>query len=118
MAVDPTEHLGTLEREIVQRVNAAGDEAALEAERVAVLGKKGVVSELMKTLGTMPTETRILMGPALNGLKDRVGTAISARRDMLKEEALARAIVADAVDVTLPVRPSPLETAASIRSVR
>ncbi|MEJ0011523.1 MAG: phenylalanine--tRNA ligase subunit alpha [Bauldia sp.] len=110
MAVDPTEHLATLEKEIVQRVNAAGDEAGLEAERVAALGKKGVVSELMKTLGTMPIETRILMGPAMNGLKDRVGAAISARREVLKEEALARAIVADAVDVTLPVRPSPLET--------
>jgi phenylalanyl-tRNA synthetase alpha chain len=110
MAVNPTEHLGTLEKEIVQRVNAAGDEAALEAERVAALGKKGVVSELMKTLGAMPPETRILMGPALNGLKDRVTSAINTRREVLKEEALARAIVADAVDVTLPVRPAPLAT--------
>jgi phenylalanyl-tRNA synthetase alpha chain len=107
---DPTEHIIALEKDIVARITAAGDDAALETERVAVLGKKGVISELMKTLGAMPPETRIVMGPALNGLKDRVGAAIAARRDLLKEEAIARAIVADAVDVTLPVRKSALET--------
>jgi phenylalanyl-tRNA synthetase alpha chain len=107
---DPTEHIATLEKEIVARIVGAADETALENERVAALGKKGVVSELMKTLGAMPPETRTVMGPALNGLKDRVGAAINARRDVLKEGALARSIVADAVDVTLPVRPSPLET--------
>jgi phenylalanyl-tRNA synthetase alpha chain len=107
---DPTEHIAALEREIVQRITAADNETTLEAERVAALGKKGVISELLKTLGAMPPETRVVMGPALNGLKDRVGNAINARRDILKEEALARSIVADAVDVTLPVRKSPLET--------
>jgi phenylalanyl-tRNA synthetase alpha chain len=107
---DPTEHIAALEKDIVARINGAGDEGALENERVAALGKKGVISELMKTLGAMPAETRVVMGPALNGLKDRVGGAINARRDVLREEAIARAIVADAVDVTLPVRRSALET--------
>jgi phenylalanyl-tRNA synthetase alpha chain len=110
MALDPTSHIATLEQEIVARVNGAGDDVALEAERIAALGKKGVVTELMKTLGAMPPETRQVMGPALNGLKDRVNAAISARRDALKAESVAKSIAANAADVTLPVRPSPLET--------
>ena len=102
--------IAALERELSERISAAADEAALEAERVGALGKKGRVSELMKGLGAMSPEERKVMGPALNGLKDRVGEALAARRAVLKEEGLARRLAEEAVDVTLPVRPSPLET--------
>ncbi len=51
--------IDTLEREIIAGVDGAGDEGALEAVRVAALGKKGSVSELLKTLGSMaPTSAR------------------------------------------------------------
>jgi len=109
MTADPTRHLDTLEQEIVARIAASGDEASLEAERVAALGKKGVISELLKTLGAMPPETRGSMGSALNGLKERVNASLNARREVLKEEAVAKAIAADTADVTLPLRPSPTE---------
>ena len=101
--------LSDLEREILAAVEAAPDEAALEAVRVAALGRKGSVSERLKGLGAMSPEARRIMGPALNGLRDRVGEAIAARRAALKTEALRTRLAAEAVDVTLPVRPSPLE---------
>ena len=110
MAVDPTHHIATLEQDIVARVAAAADEASLDSERVAALGKKGVVSELLKTLGAMPPEARQVMGPALNGLRDRVNEALARRRATLRQEELAGALASTATDVTLPVRPSPLET--------
>ena len=50
--------LDTLERETLAQVNAAADEAALEAVRVAALGKKGSISEQMKGLGAMSPEER------------------------------------------------------------
>jgi phenylalanyl-tRNA synthetase alpha chain len=106
----PTSDLEALENEILARVTAAADEATLEAERVAALGKKGVVSELLKTLGAMPPEARQAMGPAFNGMKERVAQAINARRAGLRETALARRLSEDVVDVTLPLRPSPLES--------
>ncbi len=102
--------LSELERDIAGRIAAAGDEAALEAVRVAALGKKGAVSDLLKGLGAMSPDERSVMGPALNGLKDRVNQAIAERRTVLKDEALTRRLAEDTVDVTLPVRPSPLET--------
>ena len=107
---DPTEHIDTLQTEIVARIASAGDEAALEAERVKALGKKGVVTELLKTISGMSPETIKIMGPAFNRLKNSVGDAISARRAVLKDETLALSLATDTVDVTLPVRPSPLET--------
>src|SRR5690606_40647940 len=105
-----TADLAALERDLAARIAGAPDEAALEETRVAALGKKGAVSELLKGLGGMSPAERQVMGPALNGLKDRLGEAIAARRAVLKDAELARRLEAERVDVTLPVRPSPLDT--------
>jgi len=65
----------TLERRILDTIANAADEAALENARVAALGKKGSVSELLKTLGSMGPEERREKGPLFNGLRDRVSEA-------------------------------------------
>jgi phenylalanyl-tRNA synthetase alpha chain len=98
-----------LEAEILAAVAAADDEAALEAVRVGALGKKGAVSELLKTLGAMTPEQRREKGPLINSLKDRVSEAIAARRQSLKEAALDARLNTETVDVTLPVREPPAE---------
>jgi phenylalanyl-tRNA synthetase alpha chain len=99
-----------LEREILTAIAAASDEAALEAARVAALGKSGSVSSLLKRLGTMTPEERKAQGPLINALKDRVTTAIAARREALKGAALEARLNTEAIDVTLPARESPAET--------
>src|SRR5437870_315452 len=101
--------IAQLEQQILADVNAASDEAALEAVRVAALGKSGSVSALLKTLGTMSPEERKQQGPLINGLKDRVTAAIAARRDALKDQTLNARLNTETVDVTLPVRESPAE---------
>ncbi|MCC6984590.1 MAG: phenylalanine--tRNA ligase subunit alpha [Bauldia sp.] len=102
--------IDTLEKDITAALGAAADEAALEAVRVAALGKKGSISELLKTLGTMSPDERKTRGAAINALKDRVTEALTARRESLKEAELTRRLAAEKLDVTLPLRPSPLET--------
>ena len=67
-----------LEAEIASAITAAADETALEAVRVAALGKSGSISALLKTLGSMTPDERKANGPIINGLKDRV-TARSPR---------------------------------------
>ncbi len=101
--------LDALERRLTAEVDAAGDEAALEAVRVAALGKKGAVSERLKTLGRMTPEERQVMGPAINGLKDRIATAIADRKEVLKSAALEARLASETVDVTLPTRPAALQ---------
>src|SRR5689334_21299861 len=101
--------IAQLEAEILGAIATAGDEAALEAVRVAALGKKGSVSELLKTLGAMSPEERKQNGPAINSLKDRVNAAISARREALKNAALDQRLNTETVDVTLPVREASAE---------
>ncbi|MBB5753083.1 phenylalanine--tRNA ligase subunit alpha [Prosthecomicrobium pneumaticum] len=96
--------LDQLERQIRGDIDAAADEAALEAVRVAALGKKGSVSERLKGLGGMTPDERKTMGPALNGLRNRIAAALADRREALKRAGLAARLAAEAVDVTLPVR--------------
>jgi phenylalanyl-tRNA synthetase alpha chain len=97
--------LDGLEEEILNGVAGAADEAALEAVRVSTLGKKGVISERMKSLGGMPPEERKEAGAKLNQLKDKVAGAVAAKRLALQEKALEARLAHEKVDVTLPVRP-------------
>jgi phenylalanyl-tRNA synthetase alpha chain len=98
-----------LEETILARIAEADDEQAIEAVRVAALGKKGSISEKLKTLGAMSAEERQTMGPAINGLKTRVTDAIAERKQHLKAAAIEARLSRETLDVTLPVRPSPTE---------
>ena len=98
-----------LETELLAAIAAAGDEAALEAVRVAALGRHGSVSALLKTLGAMTPEERKQQGALINALKDRVTAAIAARRQELKELTLAQRLNTETVDITLPVSEPPAE---------
>ena len=97
----------TLERSLISAMEAASDEAALEAVRVSALGKKGSISELLKSLGGMSPDERKTMGPAINGLRDRVNAALGDRKGVLKQAALTARLAAETVDVTLPLWSSP-----------
>ena len=83
--------ISALEGELTRMIETAADEAALEAVRVAALGKKGSISALLATLGKMSPEERKERGPLINGLKDRITAAIAARREALKGAALEAA---------------------------
>jgi phenylalanyl-tRNA synthetase alpha chain len=101
--------LEALERSTLEALAAAADETALEAVRVAALGKKGSISEKLKSLGSMSAEERQTMGPAINGLKLRVTDAITARKGELRNAAIDIRLSAEKLDVTLPVRQAPAE---------
>ena len=96
--------IASLQSEILAAIAAASDEAALEAVRVAALGKKGSVSALLATMGKLDPEERKVQGPKLNGLKDAVAEAIAARKSALADAALDARLVSETLDVTLPSR--------------
>src|SRR5947209_6277701 len=102
--------LSALRSETLAAISAAPDEAALEAARVAALGKKGSVSALLATLGKMAPDERRTAGAAINALKDEVLEALGQRRAVLKAAALESRLKAESLDVTLPVRPAGIET--------
>jgi phenylalanyl-tRNA synthetase alpha chain len=101
--------ISDLEARLLADVAASADEPALEAVRVAALGKKGAVSALLATLGKMSPEERKAQGPLINGLKDRLGEALTARRQALRDAALDRRLATETIDVTLPLPDSALD---------
>jgi len=98
-----------LEQATLQQISQAHDETALEAARLAALGKKGAISALLATLGKMSPEQRKTEGARINALKEKANLALAAKRDELEEKTLAARLTAEAVDVTLPSAPSGLD---------
>jgi phenylalanyl-tRNA synthetase alpha chain len=84
--------------------DASADLAALDAVRVATLGRKGSVTELLKGLGSLPAGERKAAGAAINAAKGRIAAAIDARRAALESADLERELASGAIDVTLPGR--------------
>jgi phenylalanyl-tRNA synthetase alpha chain len=107
-----------LEQKILADINGATDESALEAVRVAALGKKGAVSELLKSLGGMSPDERRDRGPLFNGLRDRVAGAIAERKTALARSALDARLAFERIDVTLPARPEPRGTIHPVSQVQ
>lgn len=108
--IEAMSEISELEARLLAEVAAAADEPGLEAVRVAALGKKGAVSALLATLGKMSPEERKAQGPLINGLKDRLGEALAARRQALRDLALDRRLATETIDVTLPLPDGALDS--------
>ena len=106
----------TLRADLLAAIAGAGDAAALDAVRVAALGKKGSVSALLASLGGMSPEQRKTEGPAINGLKNEIAGAVETRSRELGAAALAARLAAERLDVTLPL-PAPPTAAGRIHPV-
>ncbi|WP_170789645.1 phenylalanine--tRNA ligase subunit alpha [Ruegeria lacuscaerulensis] len=93
-----------LKAKYLGQIAEAGDENALEAIRVAAVGKKGEVALKMRELGKMTPEERQVAGPALNALKDEINSALAAKKAALADAALDERLRTEWLDVTLPTR--------------
>lgn len=102
------QNLDELETQLMQQISTAPDAPALEAVRVASLGKKGSVSVLLKTLGGMSAEERQVKGPAFNVLRDQITKAIAAKKSELDIAALNARLIDEKQDMTLPLLDDPL----------
>jgi len=101
------DNVDALRAELLAEVAQAGDLEALEQVRITALGKKGRITERMKTLGGLDPEARRAAGQALNAVKDAVSEALEARKASLADAALDTRLAAERVDVSLPARPEP-----------
>ena len=98
------QELDKLVSEAQQAVAAADDLAKLDQVRVQYLGKKGVLTKQMQTLGKLAPEERREAGMVINTAKQIVEENIEQRRDVLKTAELNARLAAEAIDVTLPGR--------------
>jgi len=96
--------LATLTRQALDEVAASTTLAALDEVRVRWLGKKGVLTEQLKSLGSLPAADRPAAGARINEAKAQVQAAIDAAQTTLESAAINAELAAGRIDVTLPGR--------------
>ncbi|TVQ91259.1 MAG: phenylalanine--tRNA ligase subunit alpha [Chromatiaceae bacterium] len=96
--------VGQLQHAALTAAAAAADLAALDRVRVQYLGKSGLLTALLKSLGTLPKTQRPAAGQHINDAKVAVQQAIDARRGELEQAALAARLQGESIDISLPGR--------------
>ncbi|GLI96983.1 phenylalanine--tRNA ligase subunit alpha [Sphingobium sp. BS19] len=89
-------------------IAAANNLAAVEELRVGALGKQGVITALLKTLGGMSADERLEKGPAIQDLRESVTAAIAERKATLEQAALDARLASEKLDMTLPADIGPV----------
>ncbi len=100
------EHLQSIQQQALAEIEKADSIAALDQVRVQFLGKKGLITGQLKTLGSMDPQQKKTAGAEINQVKERVQTAIKQRQETLAEQALEQQLASEQIDVTLPGRAS------------
>ncbi len=96
--------LSSLLGQALDEVTGVGDLGALDEARVRWLGKKGTLTEQLKSLGALPAAERPAAGQKINEAKQSVQSAIDARRRLLEQAEVESKLAAGRIDVTLPGR--------------
>lgn len=98
--------LEQLKDEALAKIEAASDVKALNEVRVAYLGKKGPITDLLKGMGKLPAEERPKMGALVNVIREAVTEVLEDRMAKLEEQAINEQLANESIDVTLPSRPA------------
>jgi phenylalanyl-tRNA synthetase alpha chain len=96
--------LDELEKRALHEVAAAAEPQELDEVRVRYLGKKGLLTQQLKQLGTLPADERPAAGQAINRTKQRVQQAVELQQQALHKAELDARLASESVDVTLPGR--------------
>jgi len=96
--------LGQRTDEALGAIAAAATLDALEAQRVALLGKSGAITAELKALGKLSPDERKTRGAEVNAAKEKISAAIAARKQALEGAALEQRLASESIDVTQPGR--------------
>ena len=98
------ENLEQLVQNAIDAVSAADEISVLDQVRVDYLGKKGQITQLLKSLGKIDAKDRPAAGAKINEAKQGVLEKLLAKKETLETAALNEKLQSEALDVTLPGR--------------
>ena len=96
------DQIEAIQAEALARIEAANDARSLEDARVAVLGKKGTLTEISAGMRDVPKEEKAAVGQLLNTARGAITTALEEKQQALQDAADSKAL--EGIDVTLPAR--------------
>lgn len=97
--------LKELQAEALTRIESSNDMKELNEIRIAYLGKKGPITEVLKGMGKLSAEERPKMGALVNVVRDEITSRIEAKQKALEEALVQEKIASETIDITLPGRP-------------
>src|SRR5512136_2997268 len=95
-----------IEKTALEALKAVQNEAALEAWRVAYLGRSSSLMQVFDKLGSLPKEERPAIGRRANQVKQLLEFALAGKAEALRQASLARSLHQERLDVSLPGRPA------------
>ncbi|RAS82460.1 phenylalanine--tRNA ligase subunit alpha [Priestia endophytica] len=99
------ERLQELKEEALGKVESAQNLKEVNDVRVAYLGKKGPITEVLRGMGKLSAEERPVIGSLANEVREEIASQIATKQARLEEEEVERQLASETIDVTLPGRP-------------
>ncbi|PIC77802.1 phenylalanine--tRNA ligase subunit alpha [Sporosarcina sp. P19] len=99
------EQLHELKEQVMLKIQESHTVKELNDVRVAYLGKKGPITDLLKGMGKLPPEERPKMGALVNEIRESVTAILEERKEILEQQAIQKQLENESIDVTLPGRP-------------
>lgn len=96
--------INSLQQQAYAAIEQAQDVNSLEAIRVDYLGKKGKLTDILKSLASLPPAEKPKMGQLVNEAKREISTKLEEKMLQLKELQLQKKLAAERIDVTLTGR--------------
>jgi len=98
-------HSSTLQlQQALENIRSAPSLDQLEVLRVSLIGKSGLITEQLKTLGKLPPEERKTRGEQVNRIKEQLQEALTERKHLLEEAEFEARLAKEKIDITLPGR--------------
>lgn len=99
------ERLQMLQKEAEEKIKTASGLKEIQDIRVAYLGKKGPITEVLRGMGQLPKEERPKMGQLANEVREAITKRLEIKHKRLEEEQIERQLEKETIDVTLPGSP-------------
>ncbi|QPC48419.1 phenylalanine--tRNA ligase subunit alpha [Mangrovibacillus cuniculi] len=97
--------LDQLKQEALASIEQSTTLKELNDVRVAYLGKKGPITEVLRGMGKLSAEERPKMGALVNVVREEITEKLEAKKELLEEEEVKAQLASESIDVTLPGRP-------------
>src|SRR5690625_4941283 len=99
------EQLDILRNQALQEIEEAMDAKSLQHVRVAYLGRRGPITEVLRGMGKLPAEERPIIGQLANKVRDEIKEQADQKEALLEKKMIAKRLESESIDVTLPGRP-------------
>ena len=96
------EKLKNIQEEATSEIDAVSDLDELDDLRVKYLGKKGEVTQILRSMGELPPEKRPVIGKLANQVKGKLQQLIEEKKEFFKQQEKKKKLREESIDVTLP----------------